>query len=115
MNSGLAWLLQEYWAARGHVYDHPTLHEATGLVEPTGYACIPENNLNNYFEIESLVAHQPDHASSATDPALISYTVKWKQYEELTNVKLAEMQCEEAVSDYWATKPRVQKVPVQPP
>ena len=109
MDSGLTWLLREFWAAKGHVYNHPTLDEATGLVEPTGYACIGSSRL---FEVDQILEHHPAYASSATDPVLTSYTVKWKRYEDVSVLEVKDMVgCPESISNYWASGPRVQRVP----
>ena len=109
MNSGLTWLLREFWAAKGQVYNHPTLDAATGLVEPTGHACIGSSRV---FEVDHILEHHPAYATSATDPVLTSYTVKWKRYEDVSFIKLEDMVgCPESISEYWASGPRIQRVP----
>ena len=108
LDSGLTWLLREFWAAKGHVYTHPTLDAESGLVEPTGYAC--RSDPEPLYEVEKVLSHNPSFAASADDSNLRGYVVKWLSFSESSFVSVAGMTgCAEAISDYWSTEPHVSR------
>ena len=99
MDTGLAWLLDEYWAAKGQQYKHPSLET---LVEPTEYACVESAR---EFGLEKVLDHYPTFATSAADTNLRGYLVKWETFSELSYVPLNDMlDCAEIVAEYWAKR-----------
>ena len=101
-NTGLAALYRCYWAERGQVYDHPSLHPETGLVDRLWHAAVDESDV---FEIQKITAHHPLTATSHSDPTLEGYTVQWANFDRaVSRVSVADcIACDESVTNYWSS------------
>ena len=99
-NTGVADCYQVYWRGKGHVYNHPSLDPATGLVERLWKAAVDDSRV---FEVSKIVSHFPPTVVAQYDPRLREYTVQWKNYEDAySTVSVADcVDCPLVVAAYW--------------